>query len=163
MQVASVICVVWLCSHRWYLPAAWWLSCQWQCSYFAAATVTTESLSSHHIVIVSSRWLMEYDFCCAHTKDAKSILKYFHRTHSSVLKIRESWLMHCFIIFSSFSQTWLKPGGKLLISDYCCGELPHTEAFKSYVAQWKYNLCTPQQYGKVCMKEKKWGQRGVKV
>ncbi|XP_033625910.1 phosphoethanolamine N-methyltransferase-like isoform X2 [Asterias rubens] len=47
------------------------------------------------------------------------------------------------------AETWLKPGGKLLISDYCCGDLPHTETFKMYVAQRGYTLCTPEQYGKL--------------
>lgn len=45
--------------------------------------------------------------------------------------------------------TWLKPGGKLLISDYCCGEPPHSEEFKAYVKQRGYILYTPQQYGKL--------------
>ncbi|XP_038078651.1 phosphomethylethanolamine N-methyltransferase-like [Patiria miniata] len=45
--------------------------------------------------------------------------------------------------------TWLKPGGQLLISDYCCGDLPHTDAFKSYVAQRGYTLYTPKAYGKL--------------
>ncbi|XP_022097659.1 phosphoethanolamine N-methyltransferase-like [Acanthaster planci] len=45
--------------------------------------------------------------------------------------------------------TWLKPGGKLLISDYCCGDLPHTDAFRSYIAQRGYTLYTPKAYGKL--------------
>ncbi|XP_071785730.1 uncharacterized protein [Asterias amurensis] len=51
-------------------------------------------------------------------------------------------------LFAKF-LTWLKPGGKLLISDYCCGDLPHTETFKMYVAQRGYTLYTPEQYGKL--------------
>lgn len=54
-------------------------------------------------------------------------------------------------LFEKF-LTWLKPGGKLLISDYCCGEVPHSEAFQKYVAQRGYALCTPQQYGKLIEK-----------
>ena len=34
-------------------------SCCWQ-----LATVTTQSLYSHHVITLSSRWLMEYDFSC---------------------------------------------------------------------------------------------------
>ncbi|XP_071480831.1 uncharacterized protein, partial [Diadema antillarum] len=45
--------------------------------------------------------------------------------------------------------SWLKPGGKLLISDYCCGELPHREDFKAYVAQRGYTLYTPKTYGEL--------------
>lgn len=46
-------------------------------------------------------------------------------------------------------QSWLKPGGQLLISDYCCGEKPWTPAFEAYVKQRGYILYTPSQYGKV--------------
>lgn len=46
-------------------------------------------------------------------------------------------------------QSWLKPGGQLLISDYCCGEKPWTPAFEAYVKQRGYVLYTPAQYGKV--------------
>ncbi|XP_072013647.1 uncharacterized protein [Amphiura filiformis] len=52
------------------------------------------------------------------------------------------------VLFKKF-LTWLKPGGKLLISDYCCGEPPHSEAFDKYVAQRGYTLCTPPEYGKL--------------
>uniref|UniRef100_A0A8C7Z0A2 phosphoethanolamine N-methyltransferase n=1 Tax=Oryzias sinensis TaxID=183150 RepID=A0A8C7Z0A2_9TELE len=45
-------------------------------------------------------------------------------------------------------HSWLKPGGQLLISDYCCGEKPWTQAFESYVKQRGYILYTPAQYGK---------------
>nr|XP_054762277.1 uncharacterized protein LOC129268806 [Lytechinus pictus] len=51
-------------------------------------------------------------------------------------------------IFKKF-LTWLRPGGKLLISDYCCGELPHSDAFKAYVAQRGYTLYTPARYGQL--------------
>uniref|UniRef100_A0A8D0GTA4 phosphoethanolamine N-methyltransferase n=1 Tax=Sphenodon punctatus TaxID=8508 RepID=A0A8D0GTA4_SPHPU len=42
---------------------------------------------------------------------------------------------------------WLKPGGQLLISDYCCGPRPWSEAFTVYVRQRGYTLLTPQEYG----------------
>ncbi|XP_023814860.1 phosphoethanolamine N-methyltransferase isoform X1 [Oryzias latipes] len=45
-------------------------------------------------------------------------------------------------------HSWLKPGGQLLISDYCCGEKPWSQAFESYVKQRGYILYTPAQYGK---------------
>ncbi|CAM4618017.1 unnamed protein product [Leuciscus chuanchicus] len=49
-------------------------------------------------------------------------------------------------LFRKF-YSWLKPGGKLLISDYCCGEKPWTPAFQDYVNQRGYILYTPQRYG----------------
>ncbi|XP_020779173.1 phosphoethanolamine methyltransferase isoform X2 [Boleophthalmus pectinirostris] len=44
--------------------------------------------------------------------------------------------------------SWLKPGGRLLISDYCCGEKPWTLPFEAYVKQRGYILYTPVEYGK---------------
>ncbi|KAM4721574.1 uncharacterized protein WCC33_007861 isoform 2-T2 [Rhinophrynus dorsalis] len=43
--------------------------------------------------------------------------------------------------------SWLKPGGKLLITDYCCGERPWSPVFQEYVKQRGYILYTPQEYG----------------
>ncbi|XP_052010897.1 uncharacterized protein LOC127663378 isoform X2 [Xyrauchen texanus] len=49
-------------------------------------------------------------------------------------------------LFTKF-YSWLKPGGKLLISDYCCGEKPWSPVFQEYVNQRGYILYTPQRYG----------------
>lgn len=51
--------------------------------------------------------------------------------------------------FLCLVQSWLKPGGQLLISDYCCGEKPWTPVFDAYVKQRGYILYTPSRYGKV--------------
>ncbi|KAI8790401.1 phosphoethanolamine N-methyltransferase [Biomphalaria glabrata] len=44
---------------------------------------------------------------------------------------------------------FLKPGGKLLISDYCCSPGIHSEEFKAYVKQRGYYLLPPLTYGKL--------------
>ncbi|XP_063045662.1 phosphoethanolamine methyltransferase [Engraulis encrasicolus] len=49
-------------------------------------------------------------------------------------------------LFKHF-YSWLKPGGKVLISDYCCGEKPWSPQFEDYVKQRGYILYTPQRYG----------------
>ncbi|XP_073710538.1 uncharacterized protein [Misgurnus anguillicaudatus] len=51
------------------------------------------------------------------------------------------------IVFVFVFHSWLKPGGKLLISDYCCGEEPWSPAFQDYVNQRGYILYTPHRYG----------------
>jgi len=51
-------------------------------------------------------------------------------------------------LFKRFFK-FLRPGGKVLISDYCCSPEEHSEKFKSYVKQRGYNLLSPAQYGKV--------------
>ena len=43
---------------------------------------------------------------------------------------------------------WLRPGGRILISDYCRGE-NSDEEFREYVKQRGYHLLTVSQYGKV--------------
>ncbi|XP_054890676.1 phosphoethanolamine methyltransferase isoform X1 [Poeciliopsis prolifica] len=50
-------------------------------------------------------------------------------------------------LFKRF-HSWLKPGGQLLISDYCCGEKPWNPVFEAYVKQRGYILYTPSEYGK---------------
>ncbi|CAL1532532.1 unnamed protein product [Lymnaea stagnalis] len=51
-------------------------------------------------------------------------------------------------LFKKFFK-FLKPGGKVLISDYCCSPDNHSENFKTYVKQRGYNLLSPAAYGKV--------------
>jgi len=54
-------------------------------------------------------------------------------------------------LFASF-YTWTKPGGRVLISDYCCGQEDPSlwsEHFTQYVKQRGYQLHTVQEYGKL--------------
>ena len=47
----------------------------------------------------------------------------------------------------------LKPGGKLMISDYCRGDTSqHTKAFQEYVKQRDYDLHTVTKYGEMLQK-----------
>ncbi|PFX23067.1 phosphoethanolamine N-methyltransferase 1-like [Stylophora pistillata] len=54
-------------------------------------------------------------------------------------------------LFKNFLK-WLKPGGELLISDYCRGANELSEQMKAYVAKRHYNLLTPADYGKLLEK-----------
>jgi SAM-dependent methyltransferase len=40
----------------------------------------------------------------------------------------------------------LRPAGKLLFSDYCCGAPPWSDAFSAYVEERHYTLHTPAEY-----------------
>lgn len=51
-------------------------------------------------------------------------------------------------LFERFYK-WLKPGGQVFITDYCCGDGKHSDEFNEYVKQRNYHLLTPNQYGKV--------------
>lgn len=55
------------------------------------------------------------------------------------------------VLFSNFRK-WLKPGGKLLISDYCRGDQEHSEKFLRYVSQRGYHLLTVKDYGSLLTK-----------
>lgn len=46
----------------------------------------------------------------------------------------------------------LKPGGKLLVSDYCRGEKPSPKEFLEYEKQRGYNLWTVKTYGEMLEK-----------
>lgn len=51
-------------------------------------------------------------------------------------------------LFAQFKK-WLKPGGKVFISDYCCGKKPWSDEFAAYVESRGYDLKTPQEYGQI--------------
>ena len=57
--------------------------------------------------------------------------------------------LHVLILGCVVLQRWLKPGGRVLISDYCCSEGDHSQVFKDYVSQRGYHLLSPANYGKV--------------
>jgi len=51
-------------------------------------------------------------------------------------------------LFRKFHST-LKPGGRILISDYCCGNKEPSVEFAEYVNSRGYHLLTVQDYGKI--------------
>ncbi|RLN72326.1 hypothetical protein BBJ28_00022127 [Nothophytophthora sp. Chile5] len=55
-------------------------------------------------------------------------------------------------LFTQFLR-WLKPGGQLLISDYCCAEASErgqgSEQFQAYVKKRGYILLSPRGYGEL--------------
>lgn len=48
-------------------------------------------------------------------------------------------------LFKKF-EYWLKPGGKIFCTDYCCGAKPWSEEFKAYVEERGYDLLSVQEY-----------------
>jgi len=54
-------------------------------------------------------------------------------------------------LFTNFLK-WLKPGGQLLISDYCRGDKETSDRFEAYVKQRNYQLVTVKEYGKIIEK-----------
>lgn len=54
-------------------------------------------------------------------------------------------------LFNRFYKT-LKPGGKVLITDYCRGDQKHSERFNEYVKSRDYDLHTVQAYGSILEK-----------
>ena len=56
-------------------------------------------------------------------------------------------------LFRNFFK-WLKPGGKVLISDYCRNAGKPSEDFGAYIKQRGYDLHDVKTYGKVCFHSK---------
>ena len=54
-------------------------------------------------------------------------------------------------LYRKFLST-LKPGGKLMISDYCRGDQEHSQRFLDYVVERGYKLYTVKEYGTVLEK-----------
>jgi hypothetical protein len=52
-------------------------------------------------------------------------------------------------LFRNFFK-WLKPGGKVLISDYCRNAGKPSDDFAAYIQQRGYDLHDVKTYGKVC-------------
>ena len=72
----------------------------------------------------------------------------FPNEHFDVIYSRDT-ILHIKDKASLFSQfkKWLKPGGKVFISDYCCGPKPWSDEYAAYVESRGYNLLTVQEYG----------------
>lgn len=52
-------------------------------------------------------------------------------------------------LFSQFYK-WMRPGGRLLITDYCCGPYhEHDDDFKAYVSERGYSMLTVEDYAQV--------------
>lgn len=52
------------------------------------------------------------------------------------------------MLFRCFFK-WLKPGGKILITDYCKSSGTPSEAFAEYIKQRGYDLHDVEAYGQV--------------
>jgi len=77
-----------------------------------------------------------------------ALIKDFKPNSFDVIYSRDA-ILHIYdkpALFKRFYK-WLKPGGILFISDYCCGDEPHSKDFITYVEQRQYHLLTPTQYG----------------
>ncbi|KDO18851.1 hypothetical protein SPRG_15850 [Saprolegnia parasitica CBS 223.65] len=86
----------------------------------------------------------EFEICDATTKEYAPASFDVIYSRDTILHIADKKSL-----FAKF-YTWLKPGGRLLISDYCCGEAEtQTTRFKAYVASRGYHLLTPAAYGHV--------------
>lgn len=53
-------------------------------------------------------------------------------------------------LFKNFFK-WLKPGGVVLISDYCKKTGPPSKEFAEYIKQRGYDLHDVESYGQVCL------------
>ena len=85
-----------------------------------------------------------------HVEDAITMeypINYYDAIHSrdAILHMRDKHTL-----FANFLKC-LKPGGKLLITDYCCHaqQNEQNQEFLDYVKNYHYHLLTVQQYGQL--------------
>ncbi|KAG7387980.1 hypothetical protein PHYBOEH_008039 [Phytophthora boehmeriae] len=86
---------------------------------------------------------VEFEICDATTKEFPDASFDVVYSRDTILHIADKRAL-----FAKFFR-WLKPGGRVLISDYCQGEQESTDRFKAYVAGRGYHLLSPSQYGRV--------------
>lgn len=86
---------------------------------------------------------VEFEICDATKKEFPDASFDVVYSRDTILHIEDKQAL-----FAKFFR-WLKPGGRVLISDYCQGEQEPTDRFKAYVAGRGYHLLSPSQYGKV--------------
>ncbi|KAF4323949.1 hypothetical protein BBO99_00002356 [Phytophthora kernoviae] len=86
---------------------------------------------------------VEFEICDATTKEFPDASFDVVYSRDTILHIADKRAL-----FDKFFR-WLKPGGRVLISDYCQGEQESTDRFKAYVAGRGYHLLSPSQYGRV--------------
>lgn len=54
-------------------------------------------------------------------------------------------------LFNNF-YTWLKDEGRVLITDFCCGNTPFSQDLIDYARSGMYTLTSIQEYTEVCLK-----------
>jgi len=86
---------------------------------------------------------VEFEICDATEKEFPAASFDVVYSRDTILHIEDKQAL-----FAKFFR-WLKPGGRVLISDYCRGEQEPTDRFKAYVAGRGYHLLSPSQYGTV--------------
>ncbi|KAK6297968.1 hypothetical protein J4Q44_G00310230 [Coregonus suidteri] len=105
-------------------------------------------LSANKVDIAIER-AMEENLPSVHFEVADATKREFPEGSFDVVYSRDT-ILHIddkLALFKRF-HSWLKPGGQVLVTDYCCGERPWTPQFQEYVKQRGYVLYTPTQYGK---------------
>ncbi|RHY81399.1 hypothetical protein DYB37_003339 [Aphanomyces astaci] len=85
----------------------------------------------------------EFEVCDATTKEYPAGSFDVIYSRDTILHIQDK-----LGLFEKFYR-WLKPGGRVLISDYCRGDQPQSDRFQAYVASRGYHLLSPSQYGGV--------------
>lgn len=85
---------------------------------------------------------VEFEICDATKKEFPDQSFDVVYSRDTILHIKDKQAL-----FAKFYR-WLKPGGRVLISDYCQGEQEPSTRFRAYVASRGYHLLSPSQYGK---------------
>ncbi|CAL8357106.1 unnamed protein product [Merluccius merluccius] len=122
-------------------------------AFYMAKTFGVEVLGldlSENMVEIAMERAIDEKLPMVHFELADATKRSFEEGSFDVIYSRDT-ILHIddkLALFKRF-HSWLRPGGQLLISDYCCGEKPWTPSFQEYVQQRGYILYTVKQYGEV--------------
>ncbi|CAL8357074.1 unnamed protein product [Merluccius merluccius] len=122
-------------------------------AFYMAKTFGVEVLGldlSENMIEIAMERAIDEKLPMVHFELADATKRSFEEGSFDVIYSRDT-ILHIddkLALFKRF-HSWLRPGGQLLISDYCCGEKPWTPSFQEYVQQRGYILYTVKQYGEV--------------
>ncbi|CAL8357115.1 unnamed protein product [Merluccius merluccius] len=120
-------------------------------NFYMAKTFGVEVLGldlSENMVEIAMERAIDEKLPMVHFEVADATKRSFEEGSFDVIYSRDT-ILHIddkLALFKRF-HSWLRPGGQLLISDYCCGEKPWTPSFQEYIQQRGYILYTVKQYG----------------
>jgi phosphoethanolamine N-methyltransferase len=105
-------------------------------------SVNMISIALERAVMLPNSIKISFDICDITLTDLPENSFDVIYSRDSILHIKEK-----LPLFKSLHR-WLRPGGTLMISDYCCKSGPWSDRFTSYVKQQGFTLLSVEDYGK---------------
>lgn len=105
---------------------------------------------SRNMIDVATRRCSEYGLTALVSFEHGDCLDLARRSHYQAVYSRDVFLhVHDKHRLFGVLRQALRPGGRLLFTDYCCGDKPWGEDFSEYVASRAYSLHTLPEYASI--------------